>query len=828
MSVYLSRIEEKNGFYNLRPIMELLPDNHFSLVDRSVFGQYGTITIGKNFNFSHVPYIKDQTYWLFPIDDSQLIELEEHGYEITPKEFLDRYIWIDTYPIREVVEIPYVLDITDPKQWSKEFSGIEAPLSKDVYLANENLVLGPFTWERSSDDYYKFYPNANPDENGDRYTLRCYYKSDCVDIIYGFYSNWKHRHVLKTDTLPDNFAIVDCIDDDKLKELVAKRLSQSATTKKEKRDIEDSILNLPTTQLSESRQKRILSFVKEGMFVDEVINQIPNILMDNPESADRLVSALLNNSNFIHQLYPVIREKEGFQEPFAKVNDELYSTKNELDQTIAKLNEVKSQLKEHTSVSSDEMNQKNAELAEAIAKSNQLEEELTEYRKLGDLDVRYNKLQKDYNILDQKYATLNQDYDAQLLVKRKLDEKIQDIVRSGYADLAFDGAVSSMLLQEAANFERKRNQDAIQVKVAKLDKVDNKRPIESPKELVKYLHTTLNDYANRDLSENDIANVLICLSQGFLTVFAGEPGCGKTSLVSLLAKILGLSNSQYPRYQEIAVEKGWTSRRDLIGYYNPLTKSFEAANMGMFTALTTLEAEFGNNVSDFPYWILLDEANLSQMEHYWADFMSLCDFDKSVRQVSLNEDYVFRINDTLRFLATINLDHTTEGLSPRLVDRAWVIKVQSSNVDIDDFIEPNLKSEYPLVQYDVFKQLSSSEYWKSQVIDDAIVERFSRIRTIFHDEGIDFSPRVIGMIRRYCLASKDLIDTSKNTLAALDYAVAQKILPMIDGYGERYREFVEKLMTLCDSNSMPICFNILSDILKKGEKNMNYYQFFAR
>ena len=822
MSIYLSRIEEKNGFYNLRPIMEVLPDNRFSQVERGTFGQYGTITIGKNFNFSQVPYIKDQTYWLFPIDDIQFAELDDRGYEINPKEFLDNYIWIDTSTIREVIDISYVRDISNYEQWGAgEFSGIESPLSKDVYLANENLVLGPFTWERSSDDYYKFYPNANPDENGDRFNLNCYYKSDCEDIISSFYSSGQRRYVLKTDTLPEDSTIVDCIDNERLKELVAKRLSQSATTKKEKRDIEDSILNLPTIQLSEARKKRILSFVKEGLFVDEIIIQIPNLLMDNPESADRLVSALLNNSNFIHQLYPVIKEKEGFQEPLAKVKEELYSVHSEYDQIVAKLNEANSQLKEHASVSSDEMNQKNAELAEAIAKYSQLEEELAEYRKLGDLEVRYNKLQKDYD-------TLNQDYEAQLLVKRKLEEKIQDIVQSGYADLAFDGAVSNMLLQEAANFERRRNEDEIQVKVAKLDKVDNKRPIETPKELVKYLHTMLNDYANRDLSENDIANVLICLSQGFLTVFAGEPGCGKTSLVSLLAKILGLSNSQYPRYQEIAVEKGWTSRRDLIGYYNPLTKNFEASNMGMFTALKTLEAEFGNNVADFPYWILLDEANLSQMEHYWADFMSLCDFDKSVRQVSLNEDYVFRINDTLRFLATINLDHTTEGLSPRLIDRAWVIKVQSSNVDIDDFIEPNLKSEYPLVQYDVFKQLSSSEYWKSQVIDDAIVERFSRIRTIFHDEGIDFSPRVIGMVRRYCLASKDLIDTSKNTLAALDYAVAQKVLPMIDGYGERYREFVERLATVCDSNSMPICFNILSDILKKGERNMNYYQFFAR
>ena len=34
---------------------------------------------------------------------------------------------------------------------------------------------------------------------------------------------------------------------------------------------------------------------------------------------------------------------------------------------------------------------------------------------------------------------------------------------------------------------------------------------------------------------------------------------------------------------------------------------------------------------------------------------------------------MFGIPETLHFVATINNDHTTETLSPRLIDRAWVI-----------------------------------------------------------------------------------------------------------------------------------------------------------
>ena len=53
--------------------------------------------------------------------------------------------------------------------------------------------------------------------------------------------------------------------------------------------------------------------------------------------------------------------------------------------------------------------------------------------------------------------------------------------------------------------------------------------------------------------------------------------------------------------------------------------------------------------------------------------MNICDDLGSHSKVNLGEDYVFGIPETLHFVATINNDHTTETLSPRLIDRAWII-----------------------------------------------------------------------------------------------------------------------------------------------------------
>ena len=36
----------------------------------------------------------------------------------------------------------------------------------------------------------------------------------------------------------------------------------------------------------------------------------------------------------------------------------------------------------------------------------------------------------------------------------------------------------------------------------------------------------ISDKAHRDVTSNDVANYLICITQGFITTFAGEPGTG--------------------------------------------------------------------------------------------------------------------------------------------------------------------------------------------------------------------------------------------------------------------------------------------------------------
>lgn len=86
----------------------------------------------------------------------------------------------------------------------------------------------------------------------------------------------------------------------------------------------------------------------------------------------------------------------------------------------------------------------------------------------------------------------------------------------------------------------------------------------------------IHEKAHRDVTSNDVANYLICITQGFITTFAGEPGTGKTSLCNILAKALGLvTDIPQRRYVDISVERGWSSHKDFIGYYVMVTLYYQ-------------------------------------------------------------------------------------------------------------------------------------------------------------------------------------------------------------------------------------------------------------
>ena len=453
---------------------------------------------------------------------------------------------------------------------------------------------------------------------------------------------------------------------------------------------------------------------------------------------------------------------------------------------------------------------------------------------IDDLQRRQQYLKEQVKYHEQHKKNLeneNQDLQRQFLeLTSKEHEKMLGI--------AFDGFMASKLLNAAAKWEREETEDQQKNLVEQVNAVPagNK----TPEELIDYLCRTI-QIIRPTYKRNTIINIVICMTQGFLTVFSGEPGCGKTSICNILAKVLGLDKiADYvdcpadckdgiKRYVPVSVEKGWTSKRDLIGYFNPLSKTFDRSNRRIYDALHQLNSELQASLFNFPYIIMLDEANLSPMEYYWSDFMNICDDLGPQSKINLGEDYVFGIPKTLHFLATINNDHTTETLSPRLIDRAWIISLPQQHSPI------LTQKEIPEEKIEIISWSSLEEAF---ILPDSECKLSNEVQKIYDTILIHLKKqlfvvnyRVDAAIKRYwAVASRHFENDETGTdaaIVALDYAIAQRILPKIIGDGKDFESWLKDFGSLCSNHDLNMSAGIIKSIIERGNQRMNYYQFFA-
>jgi hypothetical protein len=333
---------------------------------------------------------------------------------------------------------------------------------------------------------------------------------------------------------------------------------------------------------------------------------------------------------------------------------------------------------------------------------------------------------------------------------------------------------------------------------------------------------------NRDISRNDVVNYITCIMQGFITTFAGEPGTGKTSLCTILAKSLGLARSDTnTRFIDISVERGWTSHKDFIGYYNPLTKRMEKSNNEVFDAFSRLNQECTAPV-DAPFFILLDEANLSPIEHYWATFLKLCDPDSPhSRSLALGGNHYWKIPEHLRFLATVNFDHTTEELSPRFLDRSWIITLNPNLINSKPSVDHEAGNLESIVPFSALSAAFLSYTENNESLASRCNEKWESIQRIFQKHNLPVMPRNQKMVRSYyTVACRYMEWWDETRFTPLDYAISQKILPVINGTGRQYQTLLKDLQEAC--KSMPLCDYHIGRIIQAAEENMGFYQFFAK
>ena len=592
-------------------------------------------------------------------------------------------------------------------------------------------------------------------------------------------------------------------------------------------------LNIPG-EILEERRRRLSKLFRSQETLDSLAADFSAMISrvmvraanEGSEAFDEIIQKLAADPNFMNKIqrYSYIRQQiDEAEHEMSLMHQELASLQYDIEQGSQQYE------KEMAATIGAGMEDRRAALRKEI-------EELTEKLHLAS-DVEALRSQKEEetrllaSVREEKEAVEQEIRSACESLRRQAREPMNaltsHIVNQHIAGIIEESVAASLAKEDP-------EEQAIQRKCAFYAGLKKAEPDLTVQELCRRVARYRPGYAY-----NDIVNLFLCVANGFLTVFSGAPGTGKTSICTILAHALGLDAldqaeeaqtlwkadpAQANRFALIPVERGWTSKRDLIGYYNPLTRTYDRVNPSMFQALEITGRESGEGV--LPYFVLLDEANLSPMEYYWADFMAAADHLSARAPIAISEGKVFHVSPALRFLATINNDHTTESLSPRLIDRAWIVTLPLPQ----DPGVTELTGRFDPVPMKVLEErfCPAGDMQMNPSARGLLKEIYDYCR---RQLAVPVSPRTELAIRRYCAAGGKLFESVENVIVsayiAVDYAVAQKVIPQVQGSGAVFREKLEGFCSLLQANNLVKSAELVGRMMAAGDNNMMYYQFFA-
>ncbi|MBO6264417.1 MAG: AAA family ATPase [Acidaminococcaceae bacterium] len=256
-----------------------------------------------------------------------------------------------------------------------------------------------------------------------------------------------------------------------------------------------------------------------------------------------------------------------------------------------------------------------------------------------------------------------------------------------------------------------------------------------------------------------------------LILLMGKPGSGKTSLVREFAEVFGIE------YENIAVQANWADKSDLLGYYNPIDKNYVSTPF-LDCLMDFCRVADKKENEDKLYFICLDEMNLSHIEYYFADFLSvlqepnpeerkiklyskyLCEnilqelecfgfVDTNIKEIiesqkslstekfeeingnlKSHEDilkmkyyfdlcrslkmlkefpYEIKIPKNIKFIGTLNQDETTLDISPKVIDRSYIIRFNDNKVKVQKAGSDHGNSVYESIKYKRIKDYIKNE-----------------------------------------------------------------------------------------------------------------------
>ncbi len=298
-------------------------------------------------------------------------------------------------------------------------------------------------------------------------------------------------------------------------------------------------------------------------------------------------------------------------------------------------------------------------------------------------------------------------------------------------------------------------------------------------------------------------------------ILTGLSGSGKTKLAQAYVKWICQEESQY---RIIPVGADWTNREPLLGYPNALKpEEYVKPDSGVIDLI--LQA---NSNPELPHFLILDEMNLSHVERYFADFLSVME---SNEEIPLYADGIvdngvpskLKVPANLFIIGTVNIDETTNMFSPKVLDRANTIEFRINNSEMEGFLRTanDLNMKALLAKganmAQSFISLSNNKSFTTKDLDKinkTLLNFFGELQKTGAEFGYRSASEILRLINQLDTLNKALTTSEK-----LDVAIMQKLLPKLHGSRRKLCPILETLGSFCLTEDI----KVVKDVFDKDD-----------
>lgn len=286
-------------------------------------------------------------------------------------------------------------------------------------------------------------------------------------------------------------------------------------------------------------------------------------------------------------------------------------------------------------------------------------------------------------------------------------------------------------------------------------------------------------------------------------ILSGLAGSGKTKLAQAFARWLApaAEDEESPAHLVIPVGADWTGSDAILGYPDGLDPRRYVTRPALDLIQRAAEAEEDGT----PHFLILDEMNLSHVERYFADLLSLIEsgeFTELYRRGEPDSDWdglrsgvtpKFRLPSNLFIIGTVNVDETTYMFSPKVLDRANVIEFRIERDDLVKFLGSPRRVDLDAFNAEGFKQGFGQSFTlesnKELSVPEGVAKLFEAEMLLFFDllgeHNAEFGFRVANEAARFMhfyqvLSGKDSRSADWFN-DAMDAVIVQKLLPKLHG-----------------------------------------------